>query len=932
MSLNKKAMKSIASFGLSSIMLLSCTGVNAFASDKRKEVTDYKNVLDIKGNITSSLYGENSNNKYCNFSDNGAWHGYYLPKESDTKNYGDFQGPVIIGQEYPVNLSDSISKIYITNSDTGKVYDLAKDSKASFTYYPGRLVENYKLKDFTLVLQLIFPTNRTALIQTSIINNTDKDLNLKLGWKGHIFNEFKEGGGSAPLNQKLLATKNGVEITFSNIDYMWNFFSTDQTKFTINYNGDTNTKVDGNNYTTELNKGVKILPNKEFKTYTTESYTFTKEEQTKENEKVNNLLANGDTYFNKNNERWQGYLNKTFDGTKNVDPKYDKVAVKAMETITTNWKSKAGAIKHDGIVPSMSYKWFLGMWAWDSWKHAVAAANFDGELAKNNIRAMFDYQIKPSDKIRPQDAGAVIDAIFYNKDSERGGKGGNWNERNSKPPLSAWSVWNVYKQTGDTSFLEEMYPKLVAYHKWWYENRDHDKNGIAEYGAMVHNAHYLYDKNGNIIKDKDGNPKFDSNAIIEAAAWESGMDNATRFDVKGSGEGDVGVKVFENKNKNGKVVGYSINQESVDLNAYLYSEDGFLKSMAEVLGKGEDAKNFENQAKHIKKYVDENMFDKNTGFFYDLQINNDGTKKKLLVNRGKGTEGWIPLWAKMATKEQAQAVEKNMVDPNKFNTPMPFPTASKDNAKYSPTKYWRGPVWLDQALFGVEALQNYGYDKEAKAMTEKLFNKAERLTGDGPIRENYNPENGDGLNCKNFSWSSASYYLLYKDLLAAKKPHTTSQTGFAIEPTKVDNDKNNSDKDKNNESANKENNKDKVDENTNKENNKQDATKPTNNKDNNVVNNKDNNVANSSNNNPKDNNVVANVDKNNKANKDKVVNTQANTKENDSNKIDNSKEDKDSTLPSTGYKYGALSIVVAAICILLGIVLIKKKNKVEEQK
>ncbi len=35
------------------------------------------------------------------------------------------------------------------------------------------------------------------------------------------------------------------------------------------------------------------------------------------------------------------------------------------------------------------------------------------------------------------------------------------------------------------------------------------------------------------------------------------------------------------------------------------------------------------------------MFDEKTGFFYDLQINEDGSKTKLLVNRGKGTEGWL---------------------------------------------------------------------------------------------------------------------------------------------------------------------------------------------------------------------------------------------------------------------------------------------------
>ena len=51
--------------------------------------------------------------------------------------------------------------------------------------------------------------------------------------------------------------------------------------------------------------------------------------------------------------------------------------------------------------------------------------------------------------------------------------------------MAAWAVYNIYRQTGDVAFLEEMYPKLVAYHNWWYTNRDVDHNGIAEYGAMA---------------------------------------------------------------------------------------------------------------------------------------------------------------------------------------------------------------------------------------------------------------------------------------------------------------------------------------------------------------------------------------------------------------------------------------------------------------
>ena len=34
-----------------------------------------------------------------------------------------------------------------------------------------------------------------------------------------------------------------------------------------------------------------------------------------------------------------------------------------------------------------------------------------------------------------------------------------------------------------------MYPKLVDYHNWWYRNRDHNGNGLIEYGATAHPKH-----------------------------------------------------------------------------------------------------------------------------------------------------------------------------------------------------------------------------------------------------------------------------------------------------------------------------------------------------------------------------------------------------------------------------------------------------------
>lgn len=51
--------------------------------------------------------------------------------------------------------------------------------------------------------------------------------------------------------------------------------------------------------------------------------------------------------------------------------------------------------------------------------------------------------------MRPQDVGFVPDLIAWNLSPERGGDGGNWNERNTKPSLAAWSVMEVYNVTQD---------------------------------------------------------------------------------------------------------------------------------------------------------------------------------------------------------------------------------------------------------------------------------------------------------------------------------------------------------------------------------------------------------------------------------------------------------------------------------------------------
>jgi len=690
------------------MMLTSCFMITGSMSGCKSSVLKgdeemrygYKNIIDVAG--VPSKVEPDDNYEINPFSDMGAWQAYHLPAKKDKEYYGGFTGPLYIAEEYGKWLSKSFNLIRIYNAADDKEIKLSDCKNIDFAYYPGILVQIYDIDNFKLTLELRFVTNRTALVTTIIKNNSKKDLNLRLNWEGELLKSDEA---------KLNSLPKGITAKLNNPK---------EAEYEIRYPFEVSTKITGKSYVISLKGSVVIKPNKEYVLNTTNSYTFTKEEKDSEDKKLGDILKNPSIYIKENSDRWNNYLKAAL---KEGKEKYNIAAVKAVETLITNWRSPAGAIKKDGIIPSMSYVWFNGMWAWDSWKQAAAVASFAPELAKNNIKAMFDYQ---------RQDGMIVDAIFYNKD------GDNWNERNSKPPLAAWAVWRVYEETKDDKFLEEMYPRLISYHNWWYSYRDNDKNGIAEYGGTIDSKNNCPDE------------------VLKAAAWESGMDNAVRFDK------DYGVSILENRDNEGKALGYSISQESVDLNSYLFAEKKLLSKMAAILNKSEDSSKYEKEAEYVKEFIQKNMFDSEKGFFFDIDIKT----KKPLTSRGMGPEGIIPLWAGVSSKEQAEAVKNNVMDSAKFNSKVPIPTASKDNERYNPVKYWRGPVWLDQAYFAIEGLKLYGYEKEAEELSKKILDNAEGVNEKGKtIRENYNPESGEGLHCTNFSWSAGMIYLLYREYL-----------------------------------------------------------------------------------------------------------------------------------------------------------------------
>jgi len=772
-------------------------------------------------------YDSYQNQKFNPFFDMGAWHGFLLP---DNKNdYGAFAGPMIIAQEYSLFIADKLEVLSIIDNESNERLDFSA-AKVKIYSQPGALIQQYAFPQFNVTLVLHFISNRTALIKTTIENKTTEPKSLKLIWQGTLLSKWddKESVENAlPTWSRVIAfNKNSININFGKIRSTWDILTSDSSQYKITRNIQTTTQVNRIKHSYTSTTNVTLAANSNLKLFTTQSYFHNNVEASNEQPIISDVLASPEKYILASKSRWQSYLDKGIN-IKKATSQQKLVAIKSIETLIGNWRSAAGNLLHDSVTPSVTARWFNGTWAWDSWKHAYAMSNFNPTVAKNNIRAMFDYQIKNNDDIRPEDQGMVIDAIFYNKDKPRSGDGGNWNERNSKPPLASWAVWQVYLVSKDIKFIKEMFPKLQNYHQWWYRNRDHNKNGLVEYGATKHRFHN--DENGNISFKVQylTTSKFKSidlkhckaseqhwyycsgmglyHQIISradyddidigaqhAAAWESGMDNAARFGfitpaqlsiyARQHYQGNIAqarkdwqVMFYENKKASGELLGFSINQESVELNTYLAHEKTLLANMADLLEKPELANHYRKTAKILAKRINHCFFDEKTGFYYDRKILNPekSSKKyctgKLLTKRGRGPEGWSPLWAKIADKDKASRVKDVMLNEAEFNTKVPLGTAALSNPAYDANIYWRGRVWLDQVYFGLIALSNYGYRSEAKTLADKLLKNAAGLSENGAIRENYNPETGAVQGATNFSWSAAHLLMLYHDFFTTDK-------------------------------------------------------------------------------------------------------------------------------------------------------------------
>jgi alpha,alpha-trehalase len=202
----------------------------------------------------------------------------------------------------------------------------------------------------------------------------------------------------------------------------------------------------------------------------------------------------------------------------------------------------------------------------------------------------------------------------------------------------------------------------------------------------------------------------------------------------------------------------------VCLNSLLYKTEKDMEHISELLDKHSEARTWHERAEARKKNMVKYLWDDANGFFFDYDFRN-GTRSTY-----RYLTTYYPLWAGLATPEQAKALVKNL---------SVFEQAGglAMSPEYTGVQ-WDYPYgWAPVQMLAIEGLRRYGFRDDADRLSSKfLATVVENFARDGTIREKYNVVTGSSespvevgyqANVIGFGWTNAAFLEL---LHALPKP------------------------------------------------------------------------------------------------------------------------------------------------------------------
>ena len=181
-------------------------------------------------------------------------------------------------------------------------------------------------------------------------------------------------------------------------------------------------------------------------------------------------------------------------------------------------------------------------------------------------------------------------------------------------------------------------------------------------------------------------------------------------------------------------------------NALLCQGERDLAEIARILG--EDPSPHEHRAHRTAGAMNEKLWDAEHGTYLSFD---------LVVSQPIGVyaaAGFLPLYAGVPDKERAGHMVEGLQEGGyslKGGGLIPVPSYDRYGYGFSPSRYWRGPVWINVDWLLMHGLERYGFEEQAARLRETMV----ELVRNAGFYEYFDPMSGEGHGSDFFSWTAA---------------------------------------------------------------------------------------------------------------------------------------------------------------------------------
>lgn len=325
----------------------------------------------------------------------------------------------------------------------------------------------------------------------------------------------------------------------------------------------------------------------------------------------------------------------------------------------------------------------------------------------------------------------------------------------TQPPVLAEAIVKIGEKLNTTerrSWYKQVYPALLKYHQWLYEDRDPHGEGLL---LLVHPYECGLDNTPPWIHQLHTHHMPWWATVIQKTHLD-GLINLVRRDTRhvppGQRMSNIDALLYFDAVRRLRRKRYDIDSilsgslfaiEDLTFNCIFIRANRHLRDIARTIRQPIPVEMLERMDKTEQAL--EQLWDPYSNQYFSR----DFITHNLIKQPSIAT--LMPLYTGIISQQRSQTLVAQIENEKVFGPPYPLPSVPLNSEWFHPNTYWQGPTWLNTNWLIIDGLKRCGYDDHAAALTESSLELVQR----SGCYEYFNPIDGSPAGAANFSWTAA---------------------------------------------------------------------------------------------------------------------------------------------------------------------------------